>query len=375
MSSHSPKGAGVDARLAVAALGVVTIIIYGSLFPFHFVERVVAGGPLRALLTTWERTGDRSDNVSNFWLYLPLGLLLVRMARNSPRWITVPVAILAGFVLSMCMEMTQFYDPGRLPEMADVYANTAGTIAGALTAIIIRRDLTRPFAALLLTCWVGNRLFPYFLNVDFHTHLSAARPVPLEVFKQAVYWLAAAAILEAMLDVARSRLVLALMIAIVLIARLFLIAGSISTSEVLGAIVALGAWVVLANYERRTTIVASLFIVLVIVQALEPFQFQPASRPFGWIPFAGFMASPRETAVRVFFEKAFTYGALVWLWVRAGVPFPVSTTLGTALVLGLRMSQVYLPGRSAEVTDAVMVLMLAGTMWLLREAPASVASN
>jgi VanZ family protein len=375
MSSHSPQGAGVDARLAVAALGVVTIIIYGSLFPFHFVERVVAGGPLHALLATWQLPADRADNVSNFFLYLPLGLLLVRMARRVSAWITAPVAILSGFVLSMCMEMTQFYDPGRLPAMADVYANTAGTIAGALTALFVRRNVTRPFAALLITCWVGNRLFPYFPYVDFHTHLSVARPALLEVSKQAVYWLATAAILEAILAVARSRLVLTVMIAIVLIARLFLIAGSISTSEMLGAIVALAAWMMLSNYDQRTTIVASLFTVLVIVQALEPFHFQPASRPFGWIPFASFIDAPRESAVRVFFEKAFTYGALVWLPVRAGASFPVSTILGTALVLGLRMSQVYLPGRSAEVTDAVMVLMLAGTMWLLREPRGSVASN
>jgi hypothetical protein len=33
-------------------------------------------------------------------------------------------------------------------------------------------------------------------------------------------------------------------------------------------------------------------------------------------------------------------------------------------VLGLRLVQVYLPGRSAEITDAMLVLMFAGTMKL-----------
>jgi len=33
----------------------------------------------------------------------------------------------------------------------------------------------------------------------------------------------------------------------------------------------------------------------------------------------------------------------------------------------LRQAQVFLPGRSAEITDAVMVLMLAALMKLVRE--------
>ncbi len=279
----------------------------------------------------------------------------------------VLVAIAIGFALSMCMEMTQFYDPGRRPEMADVYANTLGTIAGVVTALAIRRRVARPFAALLLACWLGNRLFPYFPHVDFHAHLDAGVWVLVEVLKQTVYWLAAAAILEAMVGVARSRWVLAATIAIVLTARVFLIGGSISSSEILGAMLALLAWMVLSRIERRTAIVSILFVAALIVQALQPFQFLLIPREFGWIPFASLIAAPRETAVLSFFEKAFLYGALVWLPVRAGASFAMAAGFGTALVLALRVAQVYLPGRSAEITDAVMVLLLAGVMWLLRE--------
>jgi VanZ family protein len=356
-----------DRRLAIVTLGVVAIIIYGSLFPFHFVYQTIPGGPLNALLTTSPRPADRADDVSNFLLYLPLGLLIVRTWRESSRWITAPCAIVIGFALSMCMEMIQFYDPGRLPEMADVYANTLGTIVGVAVALVIRREVARPFAALLLACWLGNRLFPYFPSVDFHAHVGAGGPALVEVFKQTVYWLAAAAILEALVGMARSRWVLATTIAIVLIARVFLIAGLISSSEILAAILALLAWMVVSRIERRTAIVSILFVVVVIVQALQPFQFLAVPRPFGWVPFAGFIQSSREAAVRSFFEKAFTYGVLVWLPVRAGIPFWVATTFGTTLVFALRIAQIYLPGRSAEITDAVMVLLLGGVMWLLRE--------
>jgi VanZ family protein len=53
---------------------------------------------------------------------------------------------------------------------------------------------------------------------------------------------------------------------------------------------------------------------------------------------------------------------MVWLLVRAGLSHGAAAALGAALVFGLRVTQIYLPGRSAEITDTILVLMLAGMM-------------
>jgi len=66
-----------------------------------------------------------------------------------------------------------------------------------------------------------------------------------------------------------------------------------------------------------------------------------------------------------FFEKAFTYGTLTWLLVRAGCSLRTATVLGGLLVLCLRMEQVYLPGRSAEITDVLILVILAAMMKLM----------
>jgi VanZ family protein len=50
---------------------------------------------------------------------------------------------------------------------------------------------------------------------------------------------------------------------------------------------------------------------------------------------------------------------------RAGVPLGITGTVGALLLLGLRFAQVYLPGRSAEVTDMVILLALTGLMELI----------
>jgi hypothetical protein len=71
-------------------------------------------------------------------------------------------------------------------------------------------------------------------------------------------------------------------------------------------------------------------------------------------------------------EKAFTYGAMIWLMTRSGCTLMVATCLGSTLVLGLRLSQVFLPGRSAEITDVVILLSLAVVMKVIGDVKTSV---
>jgi len=111
------------------------------------------------------------------------------------------------------------------------------------------------------------------------------------------------------------------------------------------------------------------FVGVVVIQAPEPFQFSSVARPFGWIPFRGFLQGSVEVNIRSFLEKAFTYGALIWLMTRAGFKLMVAAGTGGLLVLCLRLSQVFLPSRSAEITDVIMLLMLAVVMKWIGEDP------
>jgi VanZ family protein len=66
-------------------------------------------------------------------------------------------------------------------------------------------------------------------------------------------------------------------------------------------------------------------------------------------------------------EKVFTYGSVVWLLTRTGFSWARATLSGAALVFAIRLAQVYLPGRSAEITDVIMLLIVAGIMRLMLE--------
>ncbi len=224
------------------------------------------------------------------------------------------------------------------------------------------------FSALLLLCWLGSRLYPHAAAVRFQSTAVGVE----ELYRNFANWLAVVVLLEAIFGVAVSRRALPWMVAVTVAMRVFVVERVFSPNELAGGVVAVLVWSLLLWRVRvRAPVVAALFTLSLVAQALEPFTFNAVARPFGWIPFRGFLESSFENGVRVFFEKSFTYGGFVWLGIRAGLSPGVMAAVGGVLVLCLRLVQVYLPGRSAEITDAIMLLLLAAGLKLMGEDPAS----
>jgi VanZ family protein len=349
--------------------------VYGSLFPFEFRERGTLGGALHYLLATPPGWTDRGDVLSNILLYIPLGLFGARALGSwSAGWRVLAMAIL-GVALSTGIELTQYFEMSRACELSDVTANLAGAVMGALAEAAVRGRVrrTEAFAILVLAAQAGAWLYPYVPSLDVHRYarslrgaLSLAPSDTLEIYKQIVIWLAIALLLEALAGAARARVALPVMAGFVILAS-FAIPGAAATGpHVAGAALAMLAWTLaLSKTRARAAMVAALFAVFVIVDALRPFTFLPSPRPFGWTPFASFISGPRGHASHVFLEKTFTYGALLWLFVRSGLAWLPATLSAAALVMSLRLTQMWLPGRSAEITDVLMVVILAAVMNVL----------
>jgi VanZ family protein len=360
----APDHAAIRRRFAALTAGVIALILYGSLFPFRFFACAISPA---ALLATSGLPADRGDLLANILLYVPLGFFGLRALQRSGQ--SLLLITLAGAALSFAIETAQFCDSGRVPSMADVYANSAGTLLGGVAAMWMPANFR--FAALLIACWTGSRVLPYVPSVHLHKYWSAIKPVlvepkleTLEIFHYFALWLAAAVVLEAI--AANRRWMLPLLMGAVLAARIVIVDLVLTPAEILGALLAAIAWIaVISRLPSRAAVVAAVFAAFVIVQALEPFHFLATPRHFRWVPFLGFMQSPRESGSRVFLEKSFTYGALVWLLTRTGMSFSLATICSTALVFCLRFAQIYLAGRSAEITDALMVLMFAAIMKLM----------
>jgi VanZ family protein len=371
-------------RFAWIALGAVVFIVYGSLYPFAF--RPFPGDPLRALLATWGARASRGDLAGNVALYVPLGFFVSLAARRLGFAGRSALAAASGTALSIAVELAQLWTSGRQSALSDVIANAAGALFGGVAgAAMWRRGNTRRFAiggfplypALVAACWLGHRLFPFVPTLDLHKYWHAVRPLvaapapaPAAVLRHAAAWLAVALLLEAIAGARRGTWALLALVPGVLGARVLIAGVTLSPGEVAGAGAAALLWTLwLSRAGRRELAIALLFTASIVVEALAPYRWSSQPHAFTWLPFDGFLRSSVASSVPSFLEKIFHYGALPWLWIRAGV-HPAAAAVGAAvLVLGLRRAQMWLPGRSAEISDGLMVLLMAGLARFLGPAP------
>lgn len=358
---------------------VIAVIVHGSLYPYSF--HFVAGpaNPLATLIDSWAvpPTG-LADLVANLLLYVPLGFFAALSLGG--RWRLAWTALL-GFALSTIIETAQFYDAGRVTNMSDVYLNTTGAIAGGLSAILLRNWLRdhlprvqefRPVPLLLLLVFVAWRLFPYVPTIDVHKYWHSIRPVVLhprfslmESFRYFVTWLVAGYLLTPIFP-RRTIAAMCAFGAFVFSAKIAIVGSVLNPSELIGALLAFLVGAAMFGRSRMAAcLVAPLMCVLLVVTRLEPFIFHSPPKAFGWIPFASFLQGSLDTDLVSFLEKVFLYGASIWIVAETGVPPWLATIAIAALLLGTSVLEIWLPGRSGELTDAVMALLIGATLGAL----------
>ncbi len=367
----------INRHFAIVTAIIMAVIIYGSLYPFAFHIPASATGPVHALLATWANKPGRGDFISNILLYMPLGYFGVLAAgERSSRSLRPIVVTLIGATLSLAMELTQYYDAARDSTLTDFYANTLGTLLGAIGGMLIGGRLRSPVlrrlvenreAALLLAGWLGYRLFPYVPAIDLHKYWDALKPVVLypslgayDLCRHAATWLAVYALFTATFRNLRPTPLLLPFIAAVISAEILIVGKVLSVAELAGAALAFCLWLLLGIVPRgRLVIVCLCFTAMVVAQRLEPFQFSHVAGHFGWIPFYSFMQGSIGVDVQSFFEKFFFYGTLIWLLVQIGCRLHLAALCVFLLLLATSWIEIYLPGRSAEITDAAMALAIA----------------
>ena len=355
---------------------IVAIVAYGSLYPWNFEFTSAAGDPVRILLHGWPGEWDRyvlRDIILNVFIYMPLGLVSVlAFRRRRSRSLAAAAAIACGFLLSVSMELLQVYVPSRDPSLLDVLTNTLGTAAGAGFAIYFeggirqlmerRAGQFRAAATLLLLVWAVSELYPLFPEIG-RAHLRQELALLfhrrglsiVETWANAAEWFAAGLALDALF--ARMR-TFGLAVAMLCVpAQLFITGRSLTLAEIAGALLALALWH-FVHRESRARCCAWMLGSAILLRQFQPFYFLAVPQPFSWIPFAATLESTREAATAIITRKAFDYGSLIWALRCNGEPF-VRAGLAVAAALGVTEAiQTYLPGRSPEITDPVLALLM-----------------
>ena len=351
---------------------MVGFIVYGSLYPFHVqplpagatlaqaVERALAHGP-----------GGRGDLLANIALYMPLGFALA--ARRS-MLVALLGATLVCAALSAAIETAQIFVPERDASIWDLALNTAGGATGAVAAVLLgarRNGFGRPrladaSAGLLLVAWLGYRMYPFVPAIDHAEWSASVQPLagdwlaePVRVLRLAGAWLVAARLLEAALprDARVGRWAAAMMLG-TLAAAVPIIDRVLTPAEVLAVLLALPAWAVLRGRRGADAVLLAVLLAVVLAEGLAPYRLV-AARPFSWLPFGALLHGQYSAGLQAVMLKFFLYGGLVWLLARVGMGRAGAAVCVVGLALAIGLAQTHLPGRSAEVTDALLALAAA----------------
>jgi VanZ family protein len=371
---------------------VVALILYGSLYPWHFNFSRYSGDPLDFLLfhswpDVWTR-GVMRDLAANVLFYTPLGAsAFLMLARRRRRAFGLAGATILGFALSVAVEILQLYIPGRQTSLLDVLSNTTGALAGALLALAYRQELERTWArrhgqpvaapAFLLACWIGHQLYPFFPFPAVYTFwrglvalLHPASISGIEVWANAAEWLAAAVAIDAILHgglpstSGRLRWHWLAIAMLCLPLRIVIVGRRLPFEAALGALLALLVWRVLPPPGRRNAAVGALASAI-LLRELAPLRFAATPAAFSWIPFAASLESNRQAGIIVLLQKAYDYGAMVWLLRLGGLRYARAAALVAAALAICEGAQRYLPGRTPESTDPLLALLMALVLWAL----------
>ena len=370
---------------------VAGLILYGSLYPFEFSVPADGVGPLQTLIDSIGRPPGRGNVVANVLLYLPFGCFFVLSFAPVRRRAAVPLAVACGAAMSLFVELVQYYDVDRVTSFSDFYTNTLGSLLGGLAALaagsqfrlrLVGETIAQPIPSLLIIAWLGYRLYPYVPTIDLHKYWRVLQPIIstssitwYDVFGQTAIWLALYALIEAIVGGWRFVWLAPLFAMAVLGGEVVIIDTTLRSAEPVGAGIALAAWLALTTLPVRVRVgvVGAVLCAFVIALQLEPFEFQAMARGFDWVPFHGLMLVEPKAAALTLLEKFFLYGCAIFLLGAAlGRRLPAVVAVA-AMAFVTSWLAMYLPQRSAEITDTVVALMIGLAFALLpsdrRKAP------
>lgn len=390
-------------HLVPAALYLL-MLVYASLYPFQG-WRLPEQELLGWLALKMPAHPSKSDLLVNVIAYVPFGFLLLRLFRerggSAPAFL---LAAFAGTALSFAMELTQSCLPSRNPSSLDLLTNGFGTVAGALLALSwqgsaapagwlgrLREKHVLPgpraeIGLLVLSCWTLSQLAPFVPSLDLGGIKNALKPVwytahdlsLFDLLHAATYWCHLAALgIVARGSIRERSLPLALFLifaAAVLTAKIFVLGRQLSLEALSALPVAVVLWSAMSFFSERMRGHAATLLLLVgfAVYELRSGVRGVAVESFNWVPFRGQLA--RElSGFGTILEGVWPFAALsLLLLARPGSRFRLAAAGGLfvfVLVFALEWRQITIPGRSADITQALLALAgwLAPLIYLRHE--------
>jgi VanZ family protein len=349
-------------------------VTYLSLYPWEFTLHAKTSGLIWAPLT-----GRRQilDAVLNVLFYVPLGASAYLSIRRG--WIGWWIAIGTGTCVSWTIEWLQLWSVTRFGNQTDLLSNVIGTVGGATVGYLAVRGNWFPdglHASSVVSRWQLHSRGALFLAAWSMWHLSPFIPAIslarlLGIFSLMNPW-SWQTLAETFLGFAALRFAVGrspwLWVAFAAVpAQAFLLERSLSLSSVCGAGLGWAAAGLTGAAGLRW--LGVILPVWLTFEELRPFSLGPLQNHIAWAPFGSWYSVSSGNYYPVIFGKLFLYLSVIWglrerrarWWWAIGIP--------AAILAGGEWMQQYLPGRTPESTDVVLLLAAATLLALCAKGP------
>lgn len=380
MEDHRPSYEELSRRIQAWMLGGwIVLVLSASLYPFdfdpaRFLAAAAAGFPG---LHTWQPTSQR-DTLVNLLVYVPIGLLVpLVLGPHRPAMLRWLLALAAGMLLSLGVEMLQHAIRARVPSLADWLLNIASTASGAALALVFALLPTRPLAtrlrrlnvnpalALLLALWIAAHAAPFVPRLRpgrIRAAIDASLALAPSIGGIASYlaaWLILSAVMRTLF---RREIFWPLfigMIAVSLGSRLLFVGHTLSPDELIAILLALP---VIARLRRRShsssrTPLLGIVSFALLIAGIAPFTYVETAQAISWMPFAGSADVRLDELYLGGLERVFVGIGVIWVAAGSALGLGIGTLALLSLAAACEFVQRWNPARVPDTTDlAVMAL-------------------
>lgn len=330
------------------------LLFYLSLFPYEF----DFGRRVPAPRFDWPRSdGDWVDSFLNLLAYIPLGFLARSVTGLGP-------TILLGAALSALIEIMQSFLPVRHPSFRDFVLNASGTALGWSAGRFVEFDYTRRLSGFQKLLQSRLAILAWLLWIIWQ----AAPLVPvLRRSQLLLYWTALSEPQLSLERIASQAIAVAFLVKVTplpiwrtgMLAAGGILWGGLAFRNVFDYSDLVG----LACGAALSQVPWALLAILGLAH-LAWLQFHSIGsivdprQSFSWFPLTGFTSAPFPV-LRTTAGKALLYGATVFALTRARMHFVIAVALVALLLAAGEFFQLRIPGRTPEITDPLLAVVVA----------------
>lgn len=356
-------------------LGIIALLIsYGSLYPFSF--SAAAPGAIARLFSALDLFGSLGDLLGNVGLFMPWGLVgILTIAPRSGVRVALINTVIIGFVISLGLQIAQIWVPARSAGLNDVVWNMVGCALGVgLGHLVLTRrykflglSTSQQIAGSMLAAWIAIEWLPLVPSIDFQlvkNHLKDLLTFESlsfsHFFERFVITLLFGELLSRLLKPRQSLFALPMLVAVVIIGKLFLVDSQANPSMALGsALGVIGWWVIhRLSPDRRVLLIGVALVAAYSIQALSPFTLKHEPSSFGWLPFEGLLEGSMLSNIRSLGNNLLLFAGFLLL-VRAAGSSVAAASIGLAFwVTIMEIMQLFIATRSASITEPLLVLIV-----------------